>query len=196
MDSLSTLKKYALQAEEMMGGGNRKDAMFFFTGLAIISILGLFFIILVKLSTTAGKQLIKSRRASTAKTPPRSVSPGTEKKNLPYVDTLPPQRRHVLSSDKKTVDEETVRKSLLPMTREYTAPEAEVETLYTPMGFSVKEVKTLGDFPDYSQLTGVPFPRAYEEFDIGKALPRPYRPLRWPYHQTMCMLQAARSKQG
>ncbi|GES64239.1 HRQ family protein [Aspergillus terreus] len=58
---------------------------------------------------------------------------------------------------------------------------------YTPTGFSVAEIKELGDFPDYAALSGVPLPGAYHEFDIEKALPRPYRPFRWSYHQTMSL---------
>lgn len=58
---------------------------------------------------------------------------------------------------------------------------------YVASGFRVKEVKALGDFPDYSELSGVPDPEAYENFDVSKAIPRPYRPFRWAYHQTMCM---------
>ena len=48
------------------------------------------------------------------------------------------------------------------------------------------EIKALGDFPDYEALSGVPLPEPYKEFDIKTALPRPYRPFRWQYHQTMC----------
>lgn len=59
--------------------------------------------------------------------------------------------------------------------------------LYTPTGFSVDEIKALGDFPDYATLSGVPLPNAYTEHDVDKAKPRPYRPFRWNYHQTMCM---------
>lgn len=52
----------------------------------------------------------------------------------------------------------------------------------------MEEIKALGDFPDYSKISGVLLPKAYKEFDIEKARPRPYRPFRWAYHQTMCML--------
>jgi len=62
---------------------------------------------------------------------------------------------------------------------------------YTPTGFSVDEIKALGDFPDYAELSGVPLPEAYSNFDIDKAMPRPYRPFRWTYHQTMCMSRAS-----
>lgn len=39
--------------------------------------------------------------------------------------------------------------------------------------------------PDYASLTGVPKPCPLPAYDTNRALPRPYRPLRWPYHQTM-----------
>lgn len=56
----------------------------------------------------------------------------------------------------------------------------------TPTGFTVEEIEALGNFPDYATLSGVPLPAAYNNFDIDTALPRPYRPFRWEYHQTMC----------
>lgn len=43
------------------------------------------------------------------------------------------------------------------------------------------------EFTDYFELTGVPPPTPLPDFDIDNALPRPYRPFRWKYHQTMCM---------
>ena len=48
------------------------------------------------------------------------------------------------------------------------------------------EVRALGDFPDYAKLSGVPLPQPYPECNIERAIPRPYRPFRWAYHQTMC----------
>jgi hypothetical protein len=60
-------------------------------------------------------------------------------------------------------------------------------SMHTPTGFSVDEIKALGDFPNYAELSGVPLPEAYSNFDINTAMPRPYRPFRWTYHQTMCM---------
>jgi len=56
----------------------------------------------------------------------------------------------------------------------------------SPLGLSQEKVESLGDFPDYSRLSGVPLPQPYHDFDINKAKPRPYRPLKWVYHQTMC----------
>ncbi|TKX27327.1 hypothetical protein C1H76_0164 [Elsinoe australis] len=51
----------------------------------------------------------------------------------------------------------------------------------------MSEIKALGDFPDYAKLSGVPLPTPYATFDIDTAKPRPYRPLRWAYHQTMSL---------
>lgn len=39
--------------------------------------------------------------------------------------------------------------------------------------------------PNYFKLSGVPPPKPLPHFDIDKAKPRPYRPFRWEYHQTM-----------
>ncbi|RAL12709.1 heme-dependent oxidative N-demethylase family protein [Aspergillus homomorphus CBS 101889] len=106
-----------------------------------------------------------------------------------YVDALPPQRRQALASLKLSVpyeesDEDEVKQHMLPMTADYRTSPAR---RYTPTGFSVAELKALGDFPDYATLSGVPLPQPYPEFDIDKALPRPYRPFRWAYHQTMSL---------
>lgn len=75
--------------------------------------------------------------------------------------------------------------TLLRMDEDYRSPEAEGKYSYS--GFSVCEIRALGEFPDYAALSGVSLPRECDaEFDIDRALPRPYRPLRWGYHQTMC----------
>ena len=58
-------------------------------------------------------------------------------------------------------------------------------TLTTPTGFSVADIRKLGDFPDYARLSGIRLPEAYPEYDFNKSTPRPYRPFRWPHHQTM-----------
>jgi hypothetical protein len=142
-----------------------------------------------------------NRRISSSKTPPRSVSP--EKKVSPstpqsvdYKDTYPPDRREVLArvfeslpGDQKDklqrydINEVEFQKNVIPFTADYRdcGP-----SLYTPTKISIGEIKALGDFPDYSVLTDVPLPEAYTGFQIDTALPRPYRPLRWAYHQTMC----------
>ncbi|KXN90507.1 hypothetical protein AN958_04179 [Leucoagaricus sp. SymC.cos] len=41
---------------------------------------------------------------------------------------------------------------------------------------------------DYFELTGVLPPKPLPNFNIDEALPRPYRPFRWKYHQTMSLL--------
>lgn len=132
---------------------------------------------------------VGGRRVSEARTPPRSLSPS--KKGTPvevdYSDTFPPSRRFALAEILKGEElDEPVgdwSKNVLPMETSYLDAD---ETKSLPCGFSVKEIKALGDFPDYATLSGVPLPAPYPEFDIQKALPRPYRPLRWSYHQTMC----------
>jgi len=138
---------------------------------------------------------IRDRRDSTAKTPPRSVSPDNKDVKSAtspssYNHALPPLRREAMLQLKgaamrwREVEETEMQRNILPMTADYrTSP----GKLYTPTGFTVDEIKTLGDFPDYATLSGVPLPSAYPEHDIDRAKPRPYRPFRWAYHQTMCM---------
>ena len=147
--------------------------------------------------------ITRRRRSSTSKTPPRSLTP--EKKapdNTPptpnYKDIFPPSPRGNLPIWTKSwksiwaglkrfeVDEDFQRvfqENLIPWEADYRKCDS---STYTPMEISIGEVKALGDFPDYSKLSGVPFPEAYKEFEIEKAIPRPYRPFRWAYHQTMC----------
>jgi hypothetical protein len=149
-------------------------------------------IIYISLSKSRREALIarvrlRGRRASTAKTPPRSLSPEKNsqgKQALPsnYRDALPPPRRE--AAHLPEVSEAEIRTNILPMKTDYRTCN---DLKYTTMGFSLDEIKQLGDFPDYAQLSGVPLPQPYREFDLDKALPRPYRPFRWAYHQTMCM---------
>jgi hypothetical protein len=142
---------------------------------------------------------ISRRRVSGAKTPPRSFSPSKKQvqslTDPNYVDTLPPSRRSTLAdmhmppmsidtSEKLPATLPDLSGSMVPMKTSYLDAH---DSMYLPCGFSIKEIKALGDFPDYSTLSGVPLPNPYPNFDINKALPRPYRPFRWAYHQTMCM---------
>lgn len=144
------------------------------------------------------------RRASGASTPPRSFSPSKRASiatsgNPDYRTTYPQSRREVLpdlakmlpSANAKILVQsepsvDCILQNQLPMTESY-AVESD-EPRYTPTGFSTTEIKAMGDFPAYDVLTGTPLPQAYENFDPAKALPRPYRPFRWAYHQTMCKL--------
>ena len=137
----------------------------------------------------------RRRPDSGSGTPPRSLSP--EKKryqriSVPdYTTTFPPSRRSALAEIKlpaTRVEAVTTSTSdwinrILPMKESYVNA---ADHLYTPCEFSIAEVKALGDFPDYATLSGVPLPQPYHDFDIRKARPRPYRPFRWSYHQTMC----------
>ena len=154
--------------------------------------------------TILKRLMFRGRRASSADTPPRSLSP---EKNQPsnallnaseYVESFPPSRREALAEVMEKLsnsqqekfgktldfDEATFAKSMMAFEDDYRKCD---ENKYTPTGFSVEEVKALGDFPDYATLSGVDLPEAYKEFDITKAQPRPYRPFRWAYHQTMSL---------
>lgn len=145
---------------------------------------------------------IRRRRATGSLTPPRSFSP--EKQGLPsnkassspdFGDTFPPSRRHaladLLSDALQGPGESAEQLSRIP---DYTyrlpseeAWDAEKHADHvTATGFSLREIKRLGDFPDYAALSGIPLPCKYEGFDISTAKARPFRPIRWAYHQTMC----------
>lgn len=137
---------------------------------------------------------IRRRRASGSNTPPRSLSPGgkekKEEKPVDHTKTYPPSRRFTLTDAakpenySKTLTRPDTQKPL-PMTASYLDAAADT---FTPAEFSTAEIRALGDFPNYPKLSGVPLPTAYQNFDINTAVPRPYRPLRWAYHQTMCKL--------
>lgn len=122
-----------------------------------------------------------------------TLAPGQE-----YKHTFPPSRRPALAdlTDSHLSVSDTSEKGLveracgsdmskcLPDKQNVLAPQ--YKNFSTPTGFTVEEIETLGDFSDYATLSGVPLPAAYTNFDVDTALPRPYRPVRWEYHQTMC----------
>ncbi|KAK6336150.1 hypothetical protein TWF696_001716 [Orbilia brochopaga] len=66
-------------------------------------------------------------------------------------------------------------------------PPAEKPAQTTLKTYTPAEIAALGRFPDYAALTGVPLPDPYLSFNIATARPRPYRPFRWAYHQTMSL---------
>lgn len=112
----------------------------------------------------------------------RDVFPPSCRETLVKVaEKLPPARRQAVRAGH--IDQAEFRKDLMPMHANYR--ECGPST-FTPTGISVEEINALQDFPDYAELSGVPLPTPYEEFRIETALPRPYRPFRWVYHQTMC----------
>lgn len=143
----------------------------------------------------------RGRRAPISSTPPRSLSPAKDIQPmipLGFWDAFPPSGREALIAvaqklpetqkrklGGKDVDQATFENRLISFTADFATCRS---STYTPTRLSTDEIKALGDFPDYAELSGVPPPKAYEGFRIETALSRPYRPLRWAYHQTMCML--------
>lgn len=143
----------------------------------------------------------RGRRVPISSTPPRSLSPPkaiSPTIPLGFWDAFPPSGREALAAVAaklpeaqkrklavRDVDQATFEKNLIPFTADFATCGP---ATYTPTRLSTDEIKALGDFPDYAELSGVPLPKAYEGFRIETALSRPYRPLRWAYHQTMCML--------
>ena len=116
-----------------------------------------------------------------------------------YVNVFPPSQRQALARVAEThpqlqavvarhgLNVELSAASIMPLEANYLVCDNEV---FTPTGISLEEVKLLGDFPNYAELSGFPLPQPYENFNIENALPRPYRPFRWAYHQTMCKKSA------
>lgn len=129
---------------------------------------------------------LKRRRDSGSRTPPRSFSPERKRAQSvsapDYSTTFPPSRRSTLAKAVGASHQDWT-KHVLPIETSYLEA---TDDEYTPCEFSIADIKALGDFPDYATLSGVPLPAPYHNFDIHKALPRPYRPFRWAYHQTMC----------
>ncbi|KAI9866281.1 MAG: hypothetical protein M1813_001403 [Trichoglossum hirsutum] len=140
--------------------------------------------------------LPRRRRNPLASTPPRSVTPEKKGPETPppnYKDVFPPSRRASLAVIPSTVQKKLSISTSSSQERPSTiVPLASpIEDLaspaFTATEFSTEEIKALGDFPDYAELSGVPLPKPYSEFVIEKASPRPYRPFRWAYHQTMSL---------
>ncbi|KAK5006042.1 hypothetical protein LTR60_006081, partial [Cryomyces antarcticus] len=150
-----------------------------------------------------GRLHFRRRRATGALTPPRSLSPSKKEKIPAAVSTIdfrelyPPSRRFTLTEVDFKVrpvleasanyEEAVDDRPCVPL--DECVDEEERSKFFTPTAFSLEEVVALGDFPDYAGLSGVPLPAACPEFDINKALPRPYRPFRWSYHQTMSLMK-------
>lgn len=137
------------------------------------------------------------RKTNGALTPPRSISPDKVPISQPGNDELfPPHRREALaelpSSAMRGPGKSAKELSQLPPDYSKLTPDKAVcntDDLFdhtTATGFTVEEIRRLGDFPDYATLSDIPLPSEYKKFDIKTALPRPYRPYRWPYFQTMC----------
>ncbi|KAI9706762.1 MAG: hypothetical protein M1820_004732 [Bogoriella megaspora] len=143
-------------------------------------------------------------KTRTSSTPPRSLTPTklTEKAVFgdalnTYEDIFPPSRRVALADVKDDLPKKFIasveelakvpsmsRVSLAPHNKPWDSLD---KPAYTATEFSIDEIKALGDFPDYVALSGIPAPQPYHNFQLEKALPRPYRPFRWSYHQTMSL---------
>ena len=115
----------------------------------------------------------------------------------PHVLDFPPSRCHAMNSGEirletsekggiiraQDIPPAVLRRRALPYTK---TVDLTRNGLYTPTGFSTQDIKTLGRFPDYSLLSGVRHPQPCPpEFDIKRAIFRPFRPFRWQYHQHM-----------
>ena len=148
------------------------------------------------------KRLRLRTRPSDVDTPPRSFSP-EKKQSTPatdkpadYADIFPPNQRESfmrlvekLPQQRREAfgnlifDEVSRSQNQILFDQDYRDCD---DTKYTAGGFSIREINALGPFPDYAELSDVPPPVPYTEFKVETALPRPYRPFRWAYHQTMC----------
>jgi hypothetical protein len=134
--------------------------------------------------------LIYKRKSLNRYVYPSSPPPEPVKKTAPvdYTTVYPPSQRHVLPEispdfSSNNVDLSVAPRPLLRLDEDYRYANPAV---YNFTGFSVDEIRRLGAFPDYAKLSGVPLPVPLKNFDVDAALPRPYRPFRWAYHQTMC----------
>ncbi|KAM5345232.1 hypothetical protein ACJ41O_011094 [Fusarium nematophilum] len=123
--------------------------------------------------------------------PPSSPPPEPAKKSeaADYTRVFPPSLRHVLPEispqfSSSEVDLAARPKPLLRLDEDYRLANP---AKYNFTSYSVDEIRRLGDFPDYAKLSGVPLPTPLKSFNVETALPRPYRPFRWAYHQTMSL---------
>jgi hypothetical protein len=133
-------------------------------------------------STPALEKQASSKPLASSTSDLASTFPPSQRDQLEKMrDAMPASQQKALGD--MSFDQAKFERSLLDFEEDY---ETADESKYCYSGFSIKEIKALGDFPDFSALTEVPLPRPYDTFQIDKALPRPYRPLRWAYHQTMC----------
>ena len=107
-----------------------------------------------------------------------------------YSDVFPPSQRAELAKVLPSIDYKLesnvalLKAKCLKLDADYRLADPSL-SIYS--GFTVGEIRELGDFPDYATLSGVSLPAPAIGFNIDTAMPRPYRPFRWNYHQTMGM---------
>ncbi|CAK4032394.1 hypothetical protein BAUCODRAFT_378966 [Lecanosticta acicola] len=180
------------------------------SGFAVVLVASCLGVVILATSSKQREALLQRLGLTRQKSRHHSLTPlrelSAERQGLPpdkspqypnYESVFPPSRRHVLGDLKDDALEgpgKTARElGDEPPSYDHLLPDnakADDEALLdhvTATGFSLRDVKRLGDFPDYATLSGIPLPSAYKEFDIKTALPRPYRPFRWAYHQTMSL---------
>lgn len=115
--------------------------------------------------------------------------------DIDYSKIFPPSQRQFLPeatlassiAEKDHLDTRDLSISAKPILRLDADYRLADPSTYIYSGFTVGDIKALGDFPDYAKLSGVPLPLPLKDFNVDSSPPRPYRPFRWPYHQTMCM---------
>lgn len=151
------------------------------------------FTILIHALLYKGKTL--SRISGRSVSPPSSPVKASKPKSpsADYSKVFPPSQRHVLGEIAPTplsaggqpapIDLSVSPRPILALDEDYRQADP---SKYIFSGFTVGEVKALGNFPDYAKLSGLPPPTPLHDFNIDDAQPRPYRPFRWSYHQTMC----------
>ena len=163
-----------------------------------VSLAGILIVISLVVLAVPIRASRRIRARDSAATPPRSVSPARPQEKPLLLDlnraapgaTVDAHPVAAAAAEKKlrspSVTE--ILTSLIPRSKNPAVAavserpaQTEPVTNRTP-----GEIANYGHFPDYSALSGVPLPVPYEKFDIERALPRPYRPFRWAYHQTMC----------
>lgn len=89
------------------------------------------------------------------------------------------------SRRRRSVTSTTPLRSLSPSAAE---KKTDYSNIFPPSLLDIRRPDQPGadGLPDYAALTGVPLPQPLE-IDISQSKPRPYRPFRWQYHQTMSL---------
>ncbi|RMJ15281.1 hypothetical protein CDV36_005081 [Fusarium kuroshium] len=161
----------------------RIDISYFNTGLVLLAFGAFAAVIFSLVRARLGRGKLQNSGYSqhrqhklTARTAKNSASDSS------YTNVFPPSQRAAAFSSDPEADLSSGSKHVLEMDKDYRLANP---SSYIFSGFSIKEILSLGDFPDYAKLSGVPLPSPLPNFNVDKAVPRPYRPLRWVYHQTM-----------
>lgn len=125
----------------------------------------------------------RSSLSSRAPTAPKISNADSKGGQEAYVNVFPPSQRENLALISQKLPKLPKAGQVLDLEADYRTANADRMVF---SGFTAAEVRALGHFPDYATLSGVPLPAPLKNFNIDTALPRPYRPFRWAYHQTMC----------